>query len=114
MRCGKGARASSSTRWRFIEELSELSDWVNKPISTEFSDTDHPTVQALTHQSLNLSITQSRNHPIIQSDRYSGFFFQPVSIEAKLLQPCNATISRWPGMKARNPHMAAKCQIRAR
>jgi hypothetical protein len=39
-------------------------------------------------------------------------YFVPVTIDVKLRQPCSATITRWPGMKAARPHIAAKCQMR--
>ena len=39
---------------------------------------------------------------------YSGWRFHPVSIDAKLSHPCRATITRWPGMNARMPHIARK------
>ena len=47
-----------------------------------------------------------------QSARYSGSRFQPTSIDTKFFQPCSATMTRWPGMNARNPHIARKCQTR--
>src|SRR5207249_3120271 len=46
--------------------------------------------------------------------RYPGSLFQPVNIDAKLFHPWRTTMIRWPGMNARNPHIAAKCHTRAR
>src|SRR4029079_7804332 len=45
--------------------------------------------------------------------RYSGFFFHPVTMEAKLFQPCRTTMMRCPRRKKRIAHITAKCQIRA-
>src|SRR5262245_41073608 len=50
----------------------------------------------------------SAAHRSLFSGAYSGRRFQPVIIDAKLSQPCSATMMRWPGMNARNPHIARK------
>ena len=40
-----------------------------------------------------------------QRSRYSGFFFHPVSMEAKLFQPCRTTMTRCPEKEEENrPH----------
>ena len=44
---------------------------------------------------------------------YSGSFFQPVSIETKLFQPCRTTITRCPKTNASIAHMMMKCHKRA-
>jgi hypothetical protein len=44
---------------------------------------------------------------------YSGSFFQPVSMETKLFQPCRTTITRCPKTNASIAHMMMKCHKRA-